>query len=278
MLKLLETFISVYETHSFSLTAQYLFASQPTISNQIKSLEKEIGQRLFIRDKRQAVIPTSAAKYLYPYAQKAVNQWLNTKTHLAAMNSEAHLVTIKFGLSQTVADVFFPKVFMPLQMVYPQVNWQLVVDNSEAILKKIKTKNVNLAIIEKPLITEGVERVSLVQDELVHAGDPNSPVWLDREPGSGVVYFAHRYRQDHNIKPQRITVINNNDMILRLLQLGYGQSVISKQNVPEGVETHSIGPDYIREFYGLMHQDEKEMTVQQIYRQIQNWQELLRHQ
>ena len=44
-------------------------------------------------------------------------------------------------------------------------------------------------MVEKPIISESVERVTLCEDELVLAGDP-SGVWLVREQGSGVRYYT----------------------------------------------------------------------------------------
>lgn len=46
MFSLLETFLSIYETQSFTRTGNYLFISQPTVTLRIKKLEEELGSPL----------------------------------------------------------------------------------------------------------------------------------------------------------------------------------------------------------------------------------------
>ena len=55
-------------------------------------------------------------------------------------------------------------------------------------------------MVEKPIISESVERVTLCEDELVLAGDP-SGVWLVREHGSGVRYYTELYFKTEGIVP-----------------------------------------------------------------------------
>ena len=53
LLKQMKYFITVVDCHSFTEAAEQCFISQSAISQQIKSLEKELGIRLFERNKRQ---------------------------------------------------------------------------------------------------------------------------------------------------------------------------------------------------------------------------------
>ena len=60
----LEYFTAAAECGSFSETARRMYTSQPNISRQISSLEKEVGAKLFFRD-NQSVRLTRAGEYLY---------------------------------------------------------------------------------------------------------------------------------------------------------------------------------------------------------------------
>ncbi|WP_250229516.1 LysR family transcriptional regulator [Anaeropeptidivorans aminofermentans] len=68
----LKTFLSLSESRNFSLTAKAMIVAQSTISNRIQELEKEIGQRLFIRNHNGAEL-TSAGKALLEYAEKIIS-------------------------------------------------------------------------------------------------------------------------------------------------------------------------------------------------------------
>ena len=63
---LYKTFISVYETGSFSKSAEKLFLTQPAIRHGIKELEAQLNKQLFVTHTR-GVEPTNAAKELYTY-------------------------------------------------------------------------------------------------------------------------------------------------------------------------------------------------------------------
>ena len=67
-LRRLEVFVTLMENRSFSKTGQELGLTQPTISGHIKTLEQQIGLKLFDRHRRQ-VRPTAAALVLLDYAK-----------------------------------------------------------------------------------------------------------------------------------------------------------------------------------------------------------------
>lgn len=52
LLKQMKDFITVVDCHSFTEAAEQCFISQSAISQQIIALEKELGIRLFERNKR----------------------------------------------------------------------------------------------------------------------------------------------------------------------------------------------------------------------------------
>lgn len=65
----IKTFLSVAKTGNFSLTAKERFLTQPTISNQIRQLEKELDSQLFYRSS-QNVFLTEQGERFYRYANK----------------------------------------------------------------------------------------------------------------------------------------------------------------------------------------------------------------
>ena len=109
MFNLLRTFMAVYETRSFSLAAEHLFTSQPTVSHHIQQLEHELNVTLFERNKRSATVPTAAADILYDFSGNMLAEW--DKTKQALQNTTATTtVTLHIGISQNVAAVLFPSL------------------------------------------------------------------------------------------------------------------------------------------------------------------------
>ena len=74
----------------------------------------------------------------------------------------------------------------------------------------------------------GASREEIIQDQLVLAGDPANQNWLVREKDSGVFHYTQQYLEESNQSPTLMTV-KNNEMIVKMLELGMGQSLLSRK-------------------------------------------------
>src|SRR4051795_6840148 len=111
----LTCFISVYEHRSLTRAAEELGYAQPSVSEQIRALEKSLGVQLFRRVGR-GVVPTTIAETLRPHAEKTLAAAEDTRRAARAAAS-FETGTIRFGMFGTarlyagaglVADVLAP--------------------------------------------------------------------------------------------------------------------------------------------------------------------------
>ena len=100
-IKQLEYFITVAEQLSFSRAAEVLYVSQPALSYQISELEKELGQPLFVRDRRQIRL-TGAGNMLLRPARDVVNQALQLRS-IAEHGHKAQ--TLDSGMLKLAFDI-----------------------------------------------------------------------------------------------------------------------------------------------------------------------------
>ena len=70
-LQQLEYFLATMDAGSFSQAAERLLLSQPSVSEQVRKLEAELGVELFRRVGR-GLVPTDAARELRPRAEAAL--------------------------------------------------------------------------------------------------------------------------------------------------------------------------------------------------------------
>ncbi|MET7852980.1 LysR family transcriptional regulator [Streptomyces avermitilis] len=70
----LRYFVAVAEDLHFTRAAERLFVSQPALSKQIRTLERQLGAELFERD-RQGVRLTAVGSALLPYARRVLADW-----------------------------------------------------------------------------------------------------------------------------------------------------------------------------------------------------------
>lgn len=103
----LRYFLAVAETGNFTKAASRVFVSQPSLSQQILNLEEELGQKLFHRMGRKAVL-TDAGLKLLESARRIVSEVDQTTQEIK--ESTGLGPKVKVGAQQTVAPFFFPAI------------------------------------------------------------------------------------------------------------------------------------------------------------------------
>jgi LysR family transcriptional regulator, hydrogen peroxide-inducible genes activator len=103
----LRYFLAVAETGNFTKAAGRVFVSQPSLSQQILNLEEELGQKLFHRMGRKAVLTDAGLKLLESSRRilTDVDQTLQELKESTGLGPR-----VKVGALQTVAHFFFPAV------------------------------------------------------------------------------------------------------------------------------------------------------------------------
>src|ERR1700691_1273526 len=84
----LRTFLEVSRLKSFSKAAQKLLRTQPAVSAQIRSLEQEVGARLFDRDGGKVTF-TPAGRLFEPFAEYCVERQKNILMAIAEQERAA---------------------------------------------------------------------------------------------------------------------------------------------------------------------------------------------
>ena len=249
MFALLETLIAVYETGQFTIAADELKVSQSTVSSRIASLEAMVGAPLFVRHAKSDVTPTEAGTLLYRAATQIGGVWRDAREEIA--RTRANREPFSMLVSHTAAAVLIPAALRATLGGLDRFEIAVAASNSDGILERVGLKEAHLGVVEKPIISESVERVTLCEDELVLAGDP-SGVWLVRECGSGVRYYTELYFKTEGIVPTHAIEVASNASIVAALAAGVGCSIVSRAACPGGVPVHDLGPEFVRRFYALI--------------------------
>jgi len=106
-LKDLEYFAAVAEKGSFSKAAEYCNASQPTISNSINRIEKELGALLFNRSTRTLAL-TEKGEEILAYAQSILVSMTMIRT--VANSNEAISRCIHLGITTSLSHYLYTRV------------------------------------------------------------------------------------------------------------------------------------------------------------------------
>jgi DNA-binding transcriptional LysR family regulator len=84
-LRQLSYFLAVAEERNFTRAAQRIPIAQPAISQQIRRLEAELGERLFLRDRR-GIRLTAAGQALLPHARTMLADAAHAREAVAALS------------------------------------------------------------------------------------------------------------------------------------------------------------------------------------------------
>ena len=93
----LRYFLAVAEDLHFTRAAERLYVSQPALSKQVRSLERQLSVELFRRD-RHGVTLTAAGEALLPHARRVLADWAEGAAAVAAARS-AQRSTLVVGMS-----------------------------------------------------------------------------------------------------------------------------------------------------------------------------------
>src|SRR6476619_1960181 len=92
-IELARTFIEIVSTGSFLRASERLNVAQTTVSARIRSLEQQLGRRLFIRHKGGASLSPAGEEFLR-HAPKFVQLWQHTRHQVAVPPGRRAVFTV----------------------------------------------------------------------------------------------------------------------------------------------------------------------------------------
>ena len=115
-------FMAVFEHLHFTKAAEFLGISQPTLSQQIRLLEAEVGMPLFDRIGKK-VIATEAGGLLYEYGLKMLQAEMDAKKAIKELLSEQR-GTVRLGVLPSDLDFQLVPLFVEFKTLYPETKLQ----------------------------------------------------------------------------------------------------------------------------------------------------------
>jgi DNA-binding transcriptional LysR family regulator len=162
-LQQLRYFLVAAERGSFSAAAQELLMAQPSLSDQIRRLEAELGVALFTRAGRRLEL-TEAGRMLRPHAERT----------LAAAEDAAESVkevrtltggTASFGTFGSAHHYLLGGLVQDFRQRYPDVRVRVVGQNSAEVADAVRDGTLEAGLIALPIEDRGLEVRPSVREE-----------------------------------------------------------------------------------------------------------------
>ncbi|NAZ74046.1 LysR family transcriptional regulator [Kineococcus sp. T13] len=142
-LRSLEHFVAVVDEGGFTRAAQRLRVAQPGVSAQVRNLERELGQRLFERTARGAVL-TAAGEAALPHARAALAAAAAVREEVAQLSGLLR-GSLRVGMLLSSSGMQLPAVLRAFRDRAPDVEVRLVEDDAAGLLEAVRCGDLDLA-------------------------------------------------------------------------------------------------------------------------------------
>jgi DNA-binding transcriptional LysR family regulator len=175
---LLQSFLAIAQTRSFTRTAERLGLRQSTVSQHIRKLEHEAGRRLFVRD-THSVTMTPDGEAMIEFARGILAANERAERYFAGSELRGRL---RFGASEDFVTSLLPEVLREFVRTHPLVEFELTVGLSGELNEKLERGELDLVCGKRrPGEDRGRvvwrDRLAWVSGDLARL-DPSTPVPL----------------------------------------------------------------------------------------------------
>ena len=234
----LEYLVALAEEGSFTRAAERTLVAQPSLSQQIQKLEREIGQPLFDRLPR-GVVPTEAGQRLVEHARRILAELRDAKRRAGELRDRV-AGALAVGAIPTVAPFLLPLVVRRFAQRWPDVELILVEDVTARLLEGVERGELDLALMSSAdappsvlLETIGSEGLLLLLPRRHRLAKHKQIAWseIEQEPFL-VLHEMHclagqvqRFCKPHGVKPSIVARGAQLATLAAMVSAGVGISV-----------------------------------------------------
>ncbi|MBK3562935.1 MULTISPECIES: LysR family transcriptional regulator [unclassified Streptomyces] len=240
----LQYFVAVAETRHFTRAADLVHVAQPSLSQQIKALERELGADLFLRARGNITL-TDAGEALLPLARRILAD-ADTARHEVLELVQLRSGRVRLGATPSLCTGLLPDVLRAFHDRYPGIRLLIEEGGSHDLVRELARGALDLALVVLPLPTPSpaLTTVELLREDLVVVSSPEAPV-----PGRGrtvriadlegerLVMFRHGYDlreltvaacRAEGFEPDFAVEGGEMDAVLGFVRAGLGVAVVPR--------------------------------------------------
>jgi DNA-binding transcriptional LysR family regulator len=202
-LQQLEYFLAAADHRTFSAAAAALHMAQPSLSEQIRRLEAELGAPLFIRARRLQL--TEAGRAFRPEAERTLAA---AEQAIASVREVRELVTgtATFGTFGQAPYYLLSDLVQDFRRRYPNVRVRLIGQNSSEVAEAVRDGRIEGGLIVLPIDDRGLDVTPASDEELLYVSkDPErvkSPMTIERLAEAPLILYDARFGRDDPTRRQ----------------------------------------------------------------------------
>ncbi|MFD3609072.1 LysR family transcriptional regulator [Streptomyces atroolivaceus] len=270
-------FVAVAEARHFTRAAEEVHVSQPSLSQQIKALENELGAELFSRARGNIAL-TDAGEALLPLARRILAD-ADTARHEVQELVQLRRGRIRLGATPSVCTGLLPEVLRAFHGAHPGIQLLIEEGGSHDLVRQLARGALDLALLVLPLpaASPALTTVELLHEDLVVVSSASRPAPgrqgsvcvadLENEP---LVMFRHGYDlreltvaacRAEGFEPSFTVEGGEMDAVLGFVRAGLGIAVVPHMvavRAGQGLRTTPLAPPGLRRTIALAHRSDVE--------------------
>ena len=237
------TLLMVNELHSFPQAAKKLSLPQPAVSQHVRQLEKELGVTIFARGEGNLKL-TREGEIVIKYAKRIDSLYQNLEQSLKEEKEHARKITV--GITHTSESNIMVEVLARYSSVSKKTRITIISDTINNLYMKLKTYEIDLAIVEGRISDSNFNTIMLDTDSLILAVSNKNPLsrksmvtlnelrkenLILRLPDSGTRNLFISHLESNNVSLDEFNVIlevDNVATIKDLVRRDFGVSILAR--------------------------------------------------
>lgn len=158
---------TIADTKSISKAAEELFIAQPSLSQSLQRIERELGTHLFIREPRGMKLTYAGEKY-YLMAKEILDIYSDFKSEITHIN-ELKAGRLVIGIARYMGMNILPNVLPDFNKNYPNIEIIIREENTRVLENLVLGGNVDFALthVHKKEMNEKINYEILKKDEFL---------------------------------------------------------------------------------------------------------------
>ncbi|MEV7238889.1 LysR substrate-binding domain-containing protein [Streptomyces sp. NPDC051020] len=268
-------FVAVAETRHFTRAAEEVHVSQPSLSQQIRALENELGAELFSRARGNITL-TDAGEALLPLARRILAD-ADTARHEVQELAQLRRGRVRLGATPSLCTGLLPDVLRTFHDQHPGIQLLLEEGGSHDLVRELARGALDLALVVLPLpaASPALTTVELLQEDLVVVSSAEAPrpgkgasVRIADLQGEPLVMFRHGYDlreltvaacRAEGFEPSFTVEGGEMDAVLGFVRAGLGVAVVPSMvaiRTGHGLRTTRLAPPGLRRTIALAHRSD----------------------
>jgi DNA-binding transcriptional LysR family regulator len=244
---------------NFTKAAEVLYLSQPSLSKQIKTLEKNLDILLVNRENNKIFL-TENGKVFLQYSERILALCEESCRALIDLkNGDRGNLTV--GASQTIGTYLMPRVLALFAQNYPQIDLKVQVNSTRLIANNILNREIDIAVVGGEIPDELKKNLTIkhfVEDELNLIISKSHPFAKNKKINKENLYYLNFITLNSNstirkfidniliqngIETKQLKIVmqfNSIEGIKTAVSLGLGAAFVSSSAIEKEIELKKI--------------------------------------